>query len=150
MKTKAVIGLLLAAMLLYLVLLGQRGVVLVSSGEPVAVALGVGVLILPVVVVWAIGRELVFGVRTEKMAHQLEAEGRLPPDDLPRNEAGRIERTAADAAFERYRAETEAAPDDFGSWFRLACAYDAAGDRKRARAAMRRAGTLHKATTPRP
>jgi hypothetical protein len=147
-KTKVVVGLLLAALLLYLVLLGQRGVVLIADGTPVSVALGVGVLILPVVVVWAIGRELAFGVRTEKMAHQLEREGRLPPDDLPRNEAGRIERAAADAAFDRYRAETEAAPDDFGSWFRLACAYDVAGDRKRARAAMRRAGALHKASHP--
>ncbi|TXR55799.1 hypothetical protein [Quadrisphaera setariae] len=147
MKTKVVVGLLLALLLLYLVLLGQRGVVLITDGTPAGAVLGVGVLILPVVVVWAIARELAFGVRTEKMAHQLEREGRLPPDDLPRNEAGRIDRDAADAAFERYRAETEAAPEDFGSWFRLACAYDVAGDRKRARAAMRRAGALHKAST---
>ncbi len=146
MKAKVVVGVLLAALVLYLVLLGQRGVVLVASGEPVAVALGVGVLILPLVVLWAVGSELVFGVRTEAVARELAAEGRLPPDDLPRNEAGRIDRAAADGAFERYRAETEAAPEDYGSWFRLACAYDVAGDRKRARAAMRRAVSLHRGT----
>ena len=145
MRTKAVVGLLLAAMALYLVLLGQRGWVLLTADGWVNKALGVGVLLLPVVVIWAVGREIAFGVRTEAMARELAAADRLPPDDLPRNEAGRIDRSAADAAFEKYRVEAEAAPDDYGSWFRLACAYDVAGDRKRARAAMRRAAALHRA-----
>jgi Flp pilus assembly protein TadD len=52
-------------------------------------------------------------------------------------------RAAADAFFERIRAETEASPDDWRSWFRLALAYDAAGDRTRARAAARHALALH-------
>ena len=50
---------------------------------------------------------------------------------------------AADEAFARYRAETDAAQDDWCAWFRLALAYDAAGDRRRARAAMRHAAQLH-------
>ena len=37
------------------------------------------------------------------------------------------------------RAEVEAAPDDWRGWYRLAHAYDLAGDRKRARSAMRQA-----------
>ncbi|GAB3688252.1 hypothetical protein GCM10028814_29620 [Angustibacter aerolatus] len=52
-------------------------------------------------------------------------------------------RAAADAAFARYRAETEAAPDDWAAWYRLALAYDAAGDRRRARRATRTAIALH-------
>ncbi len=52
-------------------------------------------------------------------------------------------RAAADEAFARYQAEADAAPDDWRSWFRLACAYDAAGDRRRARAAMRQAARMH-------
>ena len=47
------------------------------------------------------------------MAKVLEAEGGLPADNLPRTPAGRIVRAAADQEFEKYRAETEAAPDDW-------------------------------------
>ena len=145
MRAKVVVAVLLAALLLYLVLLGQRGWALVTSGSgPVAVVLGVGVLLLPLVVAWAVGRELLFGARTEAMARELEAADRLPPDDLPRTPSGRVERGAADAAFARYRAEVDEAPADWGAWFRLSCAYDAAGDRRRARAAMRHAAGLRR------
>jgi hypothetical protein len=129
--------------LFYLVTLGQRGWVLITSGQPGAVALGIGVLLLPFIVAWAVVRELRFGAATERMGRRLEAEGGLPADDLPRTATGRVDRAAADAAFAGYRAATEAAPQDWRSWFRLACAYDAAGDRRRARAAMRHAVSLH-------
>ncbi|MFP5313070.1 MAG: hypothetical protein ACLGH7_11835, partial [Actinomycetes bacterium] len=76
-----------------------------------------------------------------------EAEGGLPVDELPRTPGGRIVRAAADAEFEKYRAEAEAAPGDWRSWFRLSCAYDAAGDRKRARASMRDAVKLFTAAS---
>jgi Flp pilus assembly protein TadD len=79
------------------------------------------------------------------MARQLAAEGELFRDDLPRRPSGRVDRAAADQVFGRYRAETEASPQDWRAWYRLACAYDAAGDRKRARAAMRHASALHSA-----
>ena len=82
---------------------------------------------LPIVGAWALIRELMFGARTEQMARILEAEGGLPVDELPRTPAGRIIRAAADEEFEKYKAEAEAAPEDWRSWFRLSCAYDAAG-----------------------
>ncbi|HSO92569.1 MAG TPA: hypothetical protein VLR70_15660, partial [Arthrobacter sp.] len=107
-------------------------------------AMGVAYLLLPVIGAWALVRELLFGARTERLAKILEAEGDLPEDNLPRTPAGRIIREAADREFEKYRAETEAAPDDWRSWFRLSCAYDAAGDRKRARASMRDAVRLYR------
>ena len=103
---------------------------------------------LPVIGAWAMIRELMFGARTEQMAKVLEAEGGLPVDELPRTPAGRIIREAADAEFEKYKAEAEAAPDDWRSWFRLSCAYDAAGDRKRARASMRDAVRLFRGKVP--
>ena len=58
---------------------------------------------------------------------------------LPRRPSGRVDRDAADAHFEVIRAEVEAAPEDWRGWYRLAHAYDLAGDRKRARSAMRHA-----------
>jgi hypothetical protein len=141
-RAKWLAVLLAGAVLFYLVTLGQRGWILVTSGKPGGVALGVGVLLLPFLVGWAVARELRFGAATERMARRLEVEGRLPVDDLPRTPSGRVDTSAADLAYERYRAETEAAPQDWQAWFRLACAYDVAGDRRRARAAMRHAVSL--------
>src|SRR5699024_8146784 len=98
--------------------------------------------VLPVIGAWTLIVELIFGARTEKLARILGAEGGLPVDDLPRTPGGRIIREAADREFVKYQAEAEAAPEDWRSWFRLSCAYDASGDRKRARATMRKAISL--------
>ena len=121
----------------YLVVTFNRAVLLLMDPQPVAKAMGLAYLVLPVVGAWALIRELMFGARTERMARILEEEGGLPPDNLPRTPAGRIVREAADAEFVKYQREAEAAPGDWRVWFRLSCAYDAAGDRRRARAAMR-------------
>jgi hypothetical protein len=123
----------------YAVLLGWRGVLLIGTGDPIAVVLGIAVLVIPIVGTYLVWREIQFGRATEVLARELGAGGGLPVDDLPRRPAGRIDRAAADAAFVQYKEETEAAPDDWRVWFRLAAAYDAAGDRKRARSSMRTA-----------
>ena len=143
MRPKVLALVLVALCLLYAVLVGQRGWLLVTSGEPVGVALGVALLVVPVLVGAAVLREVRFGAETERMARVLEVEDGLPVDDLPRTPGGRVVRAAADEAFVRYQAEADAAPDDWRSWFRLSCAYDAAGDRRRARAAMRQAARMH-------
>jgi hypothetical protein len=144
-RNKAKIGVLLITVLLvfYMVVVFQRGWTLLSADELSAKALGAAYLVLPIVGAWALIRELQFGSRTETMAHILAEEGGLPVDDLPRTPAGRIIREAADAEFPRYQAEVEAEPQSWRAWFRLSCAYDAAGDRKRARSAMRQAGKLY-------
>lgn len=145
-STKIWVGAVTLLLVFYLVVSFQRSVLLLTDAEPVAKAIGAGYLVLPVIGAWALIRELLFGARTEQMARVLEAEGGLPVDTLPRTPAGRIVRAAADQEFEKYRAETEAAPDDWRSWFRLSCAYDAAGDRKRARSSMRDAVRLFRAS----
>ena len=122
----------------YAGLLGWRGVLLIGTGDPVAIGLGIAVLVIPMVGLYLVWREIQFGRQTEVLARELAEAGGLPVDDLPRRPSGRIER-AADAAFAKYREEAEAAPDDWRVWFRLSTAYDAAGDRKRARASMRTA-----------
>ena len=145
-RTKIWVGAVTLLLVFYLIVSFQRSVLLLTDPEPVAKAIGAAYLVRPVIGAWALIRELLFGARTEQMAKVLEAEGGLPVDNLPRTPAGRIVRAAADQEFEKYRAETEAAPDDWRSWFRLSCAYDAAGDRKRARAAMRDAVRLFQAS----
>jgi cytochrome c-type biogenesis protein CcmH/NrfG len=67
----------------------------------------------------------------------------LDASTLPRRPSGRIQRDVADALFATVRTEVEADPDDWRRWYRLARAYDYAGDRRRAREAMRTAVELH-------
>lgn len=134
-------------LLLYVVLVGQRAVLFVSTGEPVAIALGVALLVLPLLGLFALVVELRFGLRTQAIVRQLASEGELPVDDLPRRASGRYEREAADAAFPAYKEAVEAAPDDWRAWFRLGLAYDACGDRRRARQALRWAITLRRDST---
>ncbi|MDQ0708264.1 hypothetical protein QFZ52_000916 [Arthrobacter woluwensis] len=136
-KTKIWVGAITLLLVFYLVVTFNRAVLLLMDPQPVAKAMGLAYLVLPVVGAWALIRELMFGARTERMARVLEEEGGLPPDNLPRTPAGRIVREAADAEFVKYQREAEAAPEDWRVWFRLSCAYDAAGDRRRARSAMR-------------
>ena len=143
--SKAKIGAIIMVVLLgaYLLVMVNRGWILLTDPEPIAKVMGVALFVLPVIAVWAIMRELFFGASMERLAKILEEEGGLPPDNLPRTPGGRIIREAADKEFEKYRSEAEADPDNWRSWFRLSCAYDASGDRKRARSTMRKAIKLH-------
>ncbi|HWU59872.1 MAG TPA: tetratricopeptide repeat protein [Microbacteriaceae bacterium] len=131
-------------LVVYLVLVGQRAVLLMISGQLAGVIMGIALIILPLIAVWAIWREIMFGVHTEKLVHILEAEGGLPIDDLPHRTSGRPVRDAADAEFPRYRTEVEQQPQSWRAWFRLGLAYDASGDRKRARQALREAIRLYR------
>lgn len=134
------------AVAVYLVFIAARAWVLIASGDPVPMLLGVSVVVLPLIGAWYLWRELVFGLRTQAMGRQLADEGGLPVDDLPRTPSGRIERAAADLRFEEYRDLAQQAPDDWRSWYRLAIAYDDARDRRRARESMRTAIRLYRST----
>ena len=142
-RTSALIA--FAVLVVYCVAIGWRGVLLLRAGGVVGVWLGLALLALPAVGLWAVLRELRFGRTTETLARELDAGGLLPVDDLPRSPGGRIDRAAADAWFERFRREVDERPSSWEAWFRMALGYDAAGDRRRARAAMRRAVELHAA-----
>lgn len=140
-RSRAIAGVVIMSVLLvlYFVFAGVRAVALLVSGTPLAVAMGVALIVLPLIGVWALGRELMFGVRSTALVDELEAEDRLPDDLGERTATGRADRAAADAVFTRYREEAEASPEDWRSWARLGIVYDACGDRSRARAAMREA-----------
>jgi cytochrome c-type biogenesis protein CcmH/NrfG len=133
----------------YFVLVGDRGVLLIADGRPVTVAFGVAVLVLPLIGAWFLWQTTRFARDAGRLGRELEAEGGLPVDDLARTPSGRIDRDAADAVFARRQAETEAAPDDWRTWFRLAVAYFDARDTPRARKAMQRAIALHDGKQPR-
>ena len=121
-------------------MLTRTAIALIRSGTPAAAALGIGVLILPIVGAWAMAATLRAGLAHQRLARLAAADGmELDVTDLPRRPSGRIERDAADALFTTTRAELDADPDNWVRWYRLARAYDYAGDRGRAREAMRTA-----------
>ena len=144
-RAKAVIAVSCLALVVYFVLIGSLGVRLMGTGEWAGIVLGVALLLLPLVGAWAVAREIVFGRATQRLGEELAGRGELPrEDELDHTATGRVDRAAGEALYERYRAQVEAAPQDAGAWYRLAIAYDAAGDRRRGRAAARHAVRLHR------
>ncbi|HEY0187118.1 MAG TPA: hypothetical protein VGC67_06490 [Cellulomonas sp.] len=135
-------------LVVYLWLVAGRAVALVRTGEPVGVALGLAFGVLPLLVLALVAREWLLAIDVQRMADRLAERGELPVDDLPRSPGGRIDREAALVAFDAARTAAEAAPaGDWGTWYRLAFAYDAAGDRRAARAALRTASRIHRGRT---
>jgi len=134
-----------ALLALYLIFVGQYALLLINSEEPAAKAMGFALAVLPLVGAWALVSELTFVARGQRLIALLGAEGGLPIDDLPRLPSGRIDPKAADLEFETHQKDVEQHPAAWQSWLRLGLAYDASGDRSRARWATRKAISLHRA-----
>lgn len=146
-KTLGMAVVLTVALAVYIGLLGWRGIALLTSGNTVAVFIGAGVLAIGLVGVWVVATTWRAGLQVQRLVRRLSVDGDMPDvSDLPRMPSGRVDRKAADAWFDARQAELEDTPDDWRAWFRLAYAYDMAGDRPRARQAMRRAVDLEAAS----
>ncbi|WP_399084988.1 hypothetical protein ACGH2B_05580 [Streptomyces sp. BBFR2] len=129
----------------------MEGVLLLLTGEPAAMGMGAIAFVLPVIGAWFLWHNTRFARDAHRLGRELAAEEGDGAEDeaLARTPGGRIDRDAADAVFARRQAETEAAPDDWRAWFRLAVAYHDARDTPRARKAMQRAIALHDGTPAR-
>ncbi len=148
LRIQLLIGLMCVALLVYFVLLGRTGVVLIGTGKPSGIALGIGVLLLPIVGLWAMVATLRAGFAHQRLAALATEDGmELDVSELPRTPGGRIDRDAADTLFNTVRTELEADPDNWQRWYRLARAYDYAGDRARARETMRKAVAMQAGKT---
>ena len=144
LRIQLLIAFMCVAMLVYVVLLGRLAVAMITAGRPAAVGMGLALLIMPVIGLWAMIATLRAGFAHQKLARLIADDGmELDTSALPRRASGRIERDAADALFDTVRTEVEGDPDDWRRWYRLARAYDYAGDRRRAREAMKTALELH-------
>ncbi|MDX6502426.1 MAG: hypothetical protein QOG23_5690 [Blastocatellia bacterium] len=144
-RLQLLIAFLCVAMLVYFVMLGRVAVVMIGSGRPAAVGLGVALVVMPFLGLWAMIATLRAGFAHQKLARLIAAEGmELDTSALPRRASGRIERGAADAMFDTVRSELDDDPDNWRRWYRLARAYDYAGDRRRAREAMKTAVELER------
>ncbi len=140
---KALIAFMCLALLMYLVFLGRIAVLLITSGSAPAVGLGLALLVMPVIGLWAMIATLRDGFAHQRLSRLIADDGmELDASALPRRPSGRIVRDAADALFHTVRAELDADPDDWRRWYRLARAYEYAGDRRRARETMKTAVRL--------
>ncbi|MFJ2836129.1 MULTISPECIES: hypothetical protein [Nocardia] len=145
MKIVALVAFLVLALIYYFVRLGGLAIAYIADGGFAGIAIGIGMLLLPIVGVWIVWATLQAALAHQHLARRIDEEGlEVDTSELPRRPSGRIERDAADALFARIKTEWEADPDNWRSSYRLARAYDYAGDRTRARETMRRAVALEK------
>lgn len=140
LRIQLLIGFMCVALVVYFFLLGRIALAFLSSGEPAAVGLGAALMIMPLIGIWVLVSTLRAGLAHQRLGRIVKDEGmELDVSALPRMASGRIEREAADALFATVRDELEQDPDNWRHWYRLARAYDYAGDRSRAREAMKKA-----------
>jgi hypothetical protein len=140
LRIQLVIGFMCVALIVYFFMLGRIAMAFVTSGRPAAIGLGVALMGLPLIGIWVMVSTLRAGLAHQRLARMAKEDGmELDVSSLPRTPSGRIERDAADALFATVRGELETDPDNWRRWYRLARAYDYAGDRGRARETMRKA-----------
>jgi hypothetical protein len=134
-----------ALLVLYLVFVVNYALLLITSAEPIAKVMGFALIVLPLLGAGVLAADLIFVIRGERLIKRLGDEGGLPVDTLPKLPSGRSDPAAADLEFPKYQAEVEHDPNSWRAWLRLGLAYDASGDRRRARWATRRAIALERA-----
>jgi cytochrome c-type biogenesis protein CcmH/NrfG len=140
LRIQLVIGFMCVALVVYFVMLGRIAMAFISSGSAAAIGLGLALMILPLIGLWAMVSTLKAGLAHQRLARIVKDEGmELDISSLPRTPSGRIQHDAADALFNTVRRELESDPHDWRRWYRLARAYDYAGDRGRARETMKKA-----------
>lgn len=143
-RVRAIIGVAIMSVLLvlYFGFAGVRAVALLQSSEVIAILMGVALILLPILGMWALVREIMFGYRATQLTDELEETGRIPELLLEGASSSRLLRDEADEAFPAYRDAALSDEANWGAWMRLGLVYDAAGDRKRARSAIRQAISL--------
>lgn len=111
----------------------------VADGGPLR-WFGVGLIVLSLLGVWSVTVLLVNGFQLQRISARAAAEGfELDTSGLARRPSGRIMPAAAEQQFQQVAAEYERNPNDWRTWYRLARAYDYAGDRQRGREFMKKA-----------
>lgn len=131
-----------ALTLIYIALLANTGIQLLALDELAAKAMGSLILVFPIFALWLTIREFIFGNQVERLASKIENAGKWPKFEFDYRPSGRPTRESADREFSKFAKLAEQNENDAIAWFSLGLAYDAAGDRTRARRAMRKALAL--------
>lgn len=145
MTSRIGVGVMALGLVLYIVLIGQRAYIMLTSGTAVGVILGIALVFLPLIGIWALVREVQFGLAASRLTKRLEAEGLIPDDDVALAPSGRVARDAAPGLVARYEQEAASART-WRAMLRLGIVQDASGRRKDARASVREAIRLARAT----
>jgi cytochrome c-type biogenesis protein CcmH/NrfG len=138
MITKIWVGVMLALTLFYVLTLLGRGIILLQEPSLIAIAMGLAILVLPVVALWALFAELQFGLKAQRLSRRLIALD-IPGLDLELRASGRATKESAAKELERIQDAVTNDPKSWSLWFQLGEVHDAAGERKNARAAIREA-----------
>ena len=138
MITKIWVGLMLALTLFYVLTLLGRGIILLQEPSLIAIAMGLAILVLPLVALWALFAELQFGLKAQRLSRRFIALD-IPGLDLDLRASGRATKDSANKELERIQDAVTKDPKNWSLWFQLGEAHDAAGERKNARAAIRKA-----------
>ena len=114
-RIQLIVAFLCVALVVYFVMLGRSGVILMQSGEAAAIGLGIGIFVLPLIGLWAMVATLRAGFAHQRLARRVREDGlELDVSELPRMPSGRIRREAADALIAWSRGQ--AGLDLVGSW----------------------------------
>lgn len=124
-----------ALALVYVLLLGQKAYLMILDESLVAKAMGLALLVFPLLAAWAILTEVKFGINAEKLARA----NSLPQLQFELRPSGRATKESAQIEFERIKQLVSQDLENWELWFRLGECYDASGDRKLARKSIRKA-----------
>jgi len=129
-----------ALTLLYVFLLFGRGIVLLQEPDPTVKIFGLAILVLPLFALWSIFSEIRFGIQSEALAKRLDTQGG-PELNLDYRPSGRATKDSAEREFLRISEELKS-NESWELWFQLGQSYEASGDRRRARSAVRKSIAL--------
>ena len=143
MGTKIWIAVMAVLTGLYAYLLVGRGVVLLQDDNPVAILMGLAILVFPLLALWVLFVEIRFGLALAKVGKLFGDSGMEPPSYQLRP-SGRAEKESGQQVFAELSQRIEQDEDNFLLWYLLADCYDKLSDRPRARKAARKAISLAK------
>ena len=92
MTSRIGVAVMAVCLALYIVVVGQRAVVMMTTGEPIALVIGAALIVMPIIGVWALYREIRFGFAADRLGRTLDAEGGMPQAEGELTASGRIAR----------------------------------------------------------
>lgn len=111
---------------------------MLQDGQPIAVTMGLAILVFPLLAIATLFFELRFGLRLSKLEKLFTQSGMQVPEYLLKP-SGRAEAESGRQIFQQIKSQLENDESNFLIWYLLADSYDKLGDRKRARSAARQA-----------
>ena len=109
LRIQVLIAFMCVAMLAYVVLLGRLAVAMVGSGRAAAVGLGLALLIMPVIGLWAMIATLRVGFAHQKLARLIAEDGmELDASALPRRPSAALNATLPMRCSRQYAARWKA------------------------------------------